>query len=206
MKIIDISEYIEEGRRYYPTLPPVKIEWLRHYDKGHDHEVSYLSMPVHAATHIDAPLHFIPSGASIDKIPLTKFIGIAQVVFVKEKVIDCKVLKTLKIREDIVLFKMKEWENPQDYPYFREDAAEYLVRKKVKLVGVESPSVDRFGDKKYPVHKILLSAGVLIIEGLKLKHVKCGRYFFLCLPLKIKGIEGAPCRAILIDLGEVLNK
>jgi len=206
LKFIDISEYIEENRRYYPTLPPVKIEWLRHYDKGHDHEVSYLSMPIHAATHVDAPIHFIPNGASIDEIPLTHFMGIAQVVSVKEKVINCETLKTLKISEKIVLFKMKEWEDPRDYPYFEKDAAEYLVKKKVKLVGVESPSVDKFGDKKYPVHRILLNARILIIEGLKLNHVKCGRYFFLCLPLKVKNLEGAPCRAILIDLGEVLNK
>lgn len=206
MKIIDISEYVEEGKRYYPTLPPVRIEWLRHYDKGHDHEVSCLSMPIHAATHIDAPIHFIPNGASIDDIPLTRFMGIAQIVSVKEKVIDCEVLKTLKISEKIILFKMEKWEDPRDYPYFEKDAAEYLVKKKVKLVGVESPSVDKFGDKKYPVHRILLNAGILIIEGLKLKHVKCGRYIFLCLPLKVKNLEGAPCRAILIDLGEVLNK
>jgi len=205
LRILDASEYIECGKRYYPTLEPPQIEWLKHYDKGHDHAVSKILMPVHTATHVDAPLHFVRGGSAIDQLPLARFIGVAQVINVgREKIIDKDLLETFNIKEKMIIFKTGR-RDLENYSYLTENAAKHLVEQGVRLIGIESPSVDKFKDKKYPAHKILLNAGVIIVEGLNLERVDDGRYFFVCLPLRIKGVEGAPCRAVLIDLGELLN-
>jgi len=199
MRIIDITKPIEKGRKYYPTLQEPQINYVKHYATGHDHWVSSILMPLHTATHIDAPAHFYEKGRTIDKIAVDELIGFAQVLdFSSEKVITKGLLTRKNITTQIVLFKVND--DIENYTYVSEDAASYLVHKKVKILGTEAPSVDKFGDKTYRVHKLLSMHDVLIVEGLYLKNVEEGIYLFVCAPLLILGVEASPARAFLIRI------
>ncbi len=199
MEIIDVTKPIEEGRRYYPTLPSPKIDLLRHYSLGHNHWTSFIQLPLHTATHIDAPAHFLPDGKTIDKVPVGEFISIAQVIDCSnEEVITKEILSKKSIKTATLLFKTRSY--VENYTYFDVEAAKFIAESNVKIVGSEAPSVDRPGDKNYPVHKILLSHDILIVEGLNLKEVREGIYLFICLPLLIKDVEASPARGILIKI------
>jgi arylformamidase len=151
------------------------------------------------------PLHFIPGGDTCDGIALDRFYGPARVLKLTcGGHVSAADLQKHKINAgDIILICTGQSVNMAD-PVFREDfkalttdAAEYLVARGVKTVGVDYLSVDEYGAPGVPVHKILLGGGVTVLEGLVLHHVPAGEYTLSALPLKIKGAEGSPVRAIL---------
>jgi len=197
MKIINVTKPIENEKIYYPNSPAPKIEILHHYSLGDNHWSSLLQLSLHSATHIDAPAHFLPDGKTTEEISLNTFISFAQVIDCsKEKIITKECLKRKNISATTLLFKTKSGIN--NYTYLDVNAAKFLVKNGIKIIGLESQSVDCFKDKDFPVHKILLNHDVLIVEGLNLKGAKEGTYIFVCLPLLIKNVEAAPARAILI--------
>lgn len=199
MKIIDITKPIEVGKLYYPSLPPPQIVYLRHYTLGHNHWTSEIKMPLHVATHIDAPAHFINGGPKIGDLGIESLMGIAQVLdYIGERVITKEHFLKKSINAPIVLLKVHD--EPENYTYLDEGAASFIVEKKVRLLGTQAPSVDMFGDKTYRVHKLLLSKGIPIVEGLNLSKVSEGLYVFICLPILISNAEAAPARAVLIEL------
>lgn len=146
------------------------------------------------------------NGAGIDKIPFDATIGHSQVISIKDKIsITLKELDKRPIKEgDRLLFKTKNssrcWNTDkflEDFVYISEEAADYLARKKVSLVGVDYLSVGGYKADGIKIHRTLLSAGIWLIEGLNLSKVKPGKYELICLPLKLLGADGAPARAIL---------
>jgi len=142
----------------------------------------------------------LPSGQTTEKILVREFISFAQVIDCsKEEIItkECLSRKSIKTTTTL-LFKTNC--DASNYTYFDVEAAKFIAENKVKIVGSESQSVDRFGDRSFSVHKILMSQNILIIEGLHLKQVKEGVYLFICLPLLIKDVEAAPARAVLIKI------
>jgi len=199
MRIIDITKPIEDKRKYYPTLPPPTINFLRHYSLGHDHWVSSITLPVHTATHVDTPAHFFSDGKTIDEFSIREFISFAQVIDCSdEQVITKDHLIKAGIKAPALLFKTKT--DPENYTYFDLEAAVFLVENNVKIVGTEAQSVDKFGDKSYKIHKTLMKHGIIIVEGLNLKEAKEKIYLFMCFPILIKNVEGSPARAILIEI------
>lgn len=192
VKIIDVTKPLEEAKVYYPTLQPPKIQFLKHYDRGDDHWVSSITMPLHSATHLDAPAHFYVNGRKIEQITPGELFGLAQVLdFSSETLISREHLAKKNIVAKILLFKAKD--TPDSYAYFDLEAAEYLVQNGVKIIGTEAPSVDRFGDKTYPVHKFLSKKDILVIENLNLgvfKKAFIFSYSYHSLYLELRQLQG----------------
>lgn len=169
--------------------------------------LSLLSFGSHTGTHIDAPSHFLDKGGTVDKIALNKLIGschLFDLTSIKRKEILAEDLYPLPIKQgDRVLFKtgnfalLKKSTFPKDYISLSEKGADYLVDKGVLLVGTDFLGIEKRGSLGHPVHKRLLQAKVVIVEGLELSRVKEGRYHIICLPLRV-GSDGAPARVLLI--------
>ncbi len=210
MKTYDITIPITPQMPVWPGDPRVRLERISKIETGDMANVSHLSMSVHTGTHIDAPYHFLAEGHTLEKIPLEFFIGSTYVLHLPDiDLITADVLENAGIppRTRRVLFKTRnsdlwasgETEFQTDFVALSPDAAALLVRRGVKLVGVDYLSVAPYGDSR-PTHEVLLKAGVLIVEGLNLAEVSQGRYTLYCLPLKLEGVDGAPARAILIEV------
>lgn len=213
-KIIDITRNIRSDMVIWPGDVGVRYRAFRSMKGGDFCNVTDMSIGLHTGTHIDAPLHFIDDGASIDEMPLSHFIGDARVIYVDTK--GCITLEHIKDkgikRNDIVLFKTCNSEIEESEPFFKDyvyleiKAAKFLVEIGVKTVGIDYLSVDSFYDKDVKVHKLLLSNNIAIIETINLKGVAEGIYFISCLPLKMGGVEASPCRCIIVKKNEYFNK
>lgn len=167
-----------------------------------------LSLNVHTGTHVDAPLHFIQGGASLDTLSLSTMIGRCFVVdctHVQEYISITDIQSHSFSPGDIVLFKttnsLHEPTAPFDtsFVYLEAAAAKYLVSQKVKAIGIDYLGIER-NQPDHATHTILMQANIPIIEGLRLAHVQCKEFFFCCLPLNIIGVDAAPARAILIEM------
>ena len=207
-EVYDISVSLGDESIDWPGNPPYSRELISKIEDGAYCNLSKLVMPTHVGTHIDTPVHYIARGKDLDEYPIEKWILPAQVVSIKDKrVILPAELENLDIKPgEALLFKTENsisahstggvfWEN---FVYLSPEAADFCVEKKVGLVGIDYVSVDEYGNKAFPVHHKLLGNEILILEGINLKDVPPGKYTLFCLPLKIKGAEGAPARAVLI--------
>ena len=167
--------------------------------------VSTLHLSSHLGTHIDAPRHFIFDAGGIDKIQPSQLVGKFKVLQLKsKKLIDESELKKLKINKgDKVLFKthnsklIKESKFTADYTSLSLEAANYLAKKGVHLVGTDYFGIEAKSAPGHPVHIELLKKKIVIVEGLNMSAIKPGTYSGAILPLKIKNADGAPARAIL---------
>jgi len=141
----------------------------------------------------------------VDQLPLEILLGKARVVELHGRDrVDRADLEELDLRDDIrVLFKtrmagqMLRSQFQADHVYLTEDAATYLVQAGIKLVGIDYVSFEKPGSVDFPAHHALLSAGVVIVEGLDLSEIEGGEYDLYCLPLRIPGADGAPARVLL---------
>lgn len=208
MKIYDVTIPLSENIPVFPGDPKVKIEKFSSLENGDSANVSQIFCCTHAATHVDAPSHFIEGGKKIDEIDLNKLIGDCYVMELDKNVtvITAEHVENLDNVERL-LFKTRNsefWNETEqvfreDFTYIEPKAARILVEKGIKLVGIDYLSVDKFGSVDFPTHKILLENEVVILEGLDLREVSAGDYEIICLPLKIQGGtgDGAPARTIL---------
>jgi len=164
-------------------------------------------MGSHTGTHIDAPCHFVESGRTLHEIPLEWLVGDAVVVHIPEVgSIDRRHLESIDWSGvQRVLFKTdnsKRWGDNrfhEDFVYLEPAAAEFLVERGLRLVGIDYLSIDRFGSRDHPTHFVLLPRDVVVLEGLNLSRVAPGRYHMVALPLNLQRADGAPTRVILID-------
>jgi len=166
--------------------------------------LSEISMGSHSGTHIDAPRHYFDEGESIDAIPIARFFLAAEVVAIKSRVAvtvaelaDCSPEPGVAILFKTANSNLSRERFHKDFVYIDPDVARWLLERKVPLVGIDYLSVERYDDADFPVHRMLLGAGVLILEDIDLSLVTPGRYQLVCLPLKIAHADGAPCRAVL---------
>lgn len=205
-KWIDVSVALQSGMVHWPGNPPVRIERMMDMDKGAVCNVSTISMGSHTGTHMDAPLHFLRDGVSLDQMPLEATIGPARVIEIKNQVaIEAEELKPYKLRAgERILFKTRNSKRPwvnerfdEDFVYISQDAARLIARARVRTVGVDYLSVGGFKRDGVETHQALLGQGIWIVEGLNLGKVKPGRYELLCLPVKVARSDGAPARALL---------
>jgi arylformamidase len=205
-KWIDITVPLRRGMVHWPDNPPIGVERIRDMDRGDSHNISQLSLGSHTGTHMDAPLHFIRDGKGIDTMPAEATVGRARVIEIKDKEsIEVSELTGYHLRRgERVLFKtvnsVNAWGTDnfvENFVFISTEAAEFLVRRGVRAVGVDYLSVGGYQRNAAEVHKILLGAGVWLIEGLDLSQVKPGHYDLVCLPLKLANGDGAPARAML---------
>ncbi len=171
--------------------------------------LSQISTTTHIGTHKDAPRHYLPGAAGMESMPITASVGRARVIEIQ----DPEVISTAELelhdlsKGERVLFKTRNSERcwktdhfQKQYIYIAPDTAHYLAKRGVQTVGVDYLSVGGFEAGGAETHRILLLAGIWIIEGLILEHVDPGEYELVCLPLKILGADGAPARAVLRKL------
>ncbi|HLD94247.1 MAG TPA: cyclase family protein [Anaerolineales bacterium] len=211
MKTYDISLTVFPGMTVWPDDPQVVLERISKLEEGRNSNGSRMAMSVHTGTHVDAPYHFLKDGSTVEKMPLKVLIGRAYVVHLSDDVdlITPKELEDAEIppRTRRVLIRTRNskiWQKDlrtfhKDYVGISGEGAEYLVKRGVKLIGVDYLSVAPFKNTR-PTHLALLNAGVVIVEGLNLSQVSHGRYNLICLPLKLEGSDGAPARAVLIGV------
>jgi arylformamidase len=208
MKIYDVSLPISEDLPVWPGDPPIELRRQASISAGSDANVSRLACGVHMGTHVDAPLHFIDGAESVDHFNLNTLIGRVHVIDLRgETTITATKLETIGItrRARRLIFKTDNsqlWHDGrsdffEDYVALQPDAAEWLVERGIQLVGIDYLSIAPFHDG-VPTHRILLNAGIVIIEGLNLWAIPSGRYTLYCLPLKLVGSDGAPARVVLI--------
>ncbi len=210
MEIIDITQAVSSKTVKWPddTDPPSQ-KFLTHTDRGDPNTVSEWKMSSHTGTHVDARMHFIPHGWGMDDLNLTRSVGACRVVDLghvqghisradleAEEVAGQARLLFKTRNSNLGLMQREKFE--EGYVAISEDAAEYLVEIGVETVGVDYLSVEPFEDTEFHTHHTLLGADVVILEGLMLADVEPGEYFLVCLPLKLRGSDGSPARAILI--------
>lgn len=209
MPIHDISHTITSTLPVWPGDPPVNLPQPSRMERGDICNVTRLDISAHTGTHLDAPVHFIPGGAGVETLDLNVLIGPALVVDAGDvDALTADVLASLPIPAGTrrLLFKTRSselWNRAddgfvEDYVALTGDGAQWLVERGVRLVGVDYLSVAPFDDP-VPCHQILLAAGVIPVEGLDLRAIEPGLYQLICLPIKIGGSDGAPCRAVLIS-------
>lgn len=192
----------------YEGDAPMRFEFLKDMRKGDLLTLSVLSLGAHSGTHIDAPMHFVAGGASIDQVSLEPLIGPARVIDVDDSVqaIDAAELNRHEWRgAQRVIFRTRSsvrgWMGSsvfqRDFAYIAPDAAQLLADAGVRLVGIDYISAEQFGAPAPRTHRILLGKGIPIVEGMALAGVRAGEYDLIVLPMKVAGHEGAPARAIL---------
>jgi arylformamidase len=205
----DISLPIVRGGLIYPNNPPIDIEVASAMSAGGSSNSSKITFGSHTATHVDAQHHMIDGGWTVDKMRLDVLIGPALLVRFPADVmaITADHLASLDLAGvERILFATRnsgfnrDVEFHKDFTYVAPDAAELLVKNKVKLVGVDYLSIEQFKSGHHKTHKALLGADVIIIEGLALANIPAGRYELICLPLSLPGLDGAPARAVLREL------
>lgn len=199
MKIIDITRPLSEGVLIYPgDVSPV----FRQEDHGH-YVVTDLHLSTHTGTHIDAPLHYLKNGATIDTIPLSHVVGMCRVLDVTRAgtLITANHLQGRLEGIERLLLKTsfsgidRFFEN---YPSLTADAARLITGYDMKCVGIDSPSIESY-ECDGTVHRELLSHGCIIIELLDLSEVEEGDYSLVALPLRFTGLDGSPARVVLFE-------
>lgn len=213
MRFYDITVPLTNEMPTYPGDPGIQIrDWFT-LANGDSANVTHLNFSAHTGTHVDAPAHFIEGAAQVESLPLESLIGKAQVIAVPDTALSIdQAFLTDHMARDVtrVLFKTRNssfWhDHPtqfrQDFTYLELQAAQFLVQRGVRLVGIDYLSIEQFGQKQHETHLALLSQGVVILEGLDLSAVPEDLYELICLPLRIrdgKG-DGAPSRAVLRTL------
>jgi arylformamidase len=207
MMYIDISILLHDGMQVWPDSPGFSLVQDMKIDAENIANNSHIICDVHAGTHIDAPRHFIANGDSADEVPLETLIGPARVIdFPDVSVVTASHLESAQIPVTTkrLLIRTKNsrlWNSSpemfhRDFVGLKPDAAQWLVDRGIRLVGIDYLSIQPFNDGS-ETHKILLSAGVIIIEGLNLTDAHPGIYTLICLPLRILAAEGSPARAVL---------
>lgn len=204
-RLLDVSVPLVPGTPTYPGNPEFELQPIKRIAEGGSSNVSRVVMGTHTGTHVDAPRHFFDDGAGVDQVRLDLLMGRARVVEVTRRGgIGEEELAAAGLREDLrVLLKTSNsalWNTSgfhQDYTYLTEAGARYLVAQGVKVIGVDYLSVEQFKKAGAPAHHVLLSEGVVVIEGLNLAEADPGMYELYCLPLRIAGADGAPARVVL---------
>ena len=207
MRYYDLSIDLAAETVRWVTSPPFELVERRRMGKGDQNNSSAVSMSVHSGTHIDAPFHFVDRGTTIEDLPLERFIGPALVCAVDaDRYITREHVDALPLQgETRVLFKTRnsqllhQPEYEPDFAAFSVEAAEALVSRGVDLVGLDYLSVAH-ADEQVPVHRAFLDHGVILLEGIDLSAVEPGRYELMCFPIRLRGSDGAPCRAVLREL------
>jgi arylformamidase len=212
----DLTQIISKDIPVYPGDPQPDLEPTSIIDKDNCN-VTRIIMGSHTGTHVDAQSHFMIDGNSIDREPVSKFIGESVVIDLSKR---CSIgdgitsahleaYSDLIKDSDILLiytgsseYWMKDQNIKYNFTYLEPCAAQWIADRNIKCVGIDTFSVEKYGSKEGSSHKILLSNSVGIIENLNstLKNLAGKRVFLVCLPLLLEGVDGSPARALAFDI------
>jgi arylformamidase len=203
-KLYDISMAIHPGMQVYKNKDEKKpiLKNVSNFVTGKVYETQ-LTLDAHTGTHIDAPLHMIENGATMDSIDLESLVGPARVLdltHVQDGISQADLEPFAIQAGEWLLFKTRNSASEEfdfEFIYLKEDAAHYLQGLKIKGVGTDGLGIER-AQPNYATHRTLLGAGIHVVEGLRFKDVPAGNYFMVIAPLKLAGIEAAPARAFLL--------
>lgn len=206
MRIIDISQAVDRDTVVWPGDTPFTDEWVMTIPGGCACNVSTIRMSVHCGTHADAPFHFVEDGKKSGEVDLESFVGPCQVIEVQnEECVRASDLDGLDLDHvERILFKTKRpctattWRD--DFAFMGVDAAKVLAKSQVRLIGINTPSMDPMTSKTMDAHKIMSAAGLVWLENLDLSQVEPGEYELIALPLKLSQSDAAPVRAILREI------
>ena len=212
---IDLTQVLANGMPIYPGDPAPSFESYATIAKN-GVNLTRLVLGSHTGTHTDAPKHFIPGGISVDQIPPSKLIGEAYVADLSQTPLgngitpsdlDSKLGRSINIDDIVICYTgcSERWGDAsvcKNYTYLTGEAAEYFVSKKVRAVGIDFLSVEKFGATDPIAHKTLLGSGIYIIESLSssLKKFLGKRVLLICLPIKLGGGDGSPSRVIAVPI------
>lgn len=232
-KIVDLSQILYNCMPSWPTQPNFLYEMVRNVARDGSTMHIIRQMTTHTGTHIDAPLHFVVGGKSVDQLPIESFVGEGLVIDLSHKragepiVVDDIKAYEEHVKPGDVLMIYTGWDrkfgfNPEylfEWPYLTEETAKHIVRMGVKALGIDTLSVGGW-DGNLPghgptakigssaeVHRILLSAGIIIIEALRnldkvLEGRKYRRAYFIYAPIALVGADGGPCRTVALLFDE----
>ncbi|MBM3141334.1 MAG: cyclase family protein [Chloroflexi bacterium] len=203
---IDVTRPIRDAMEVFPGDPPVSVRPVSSLTAGDPYAVSLLSLGTHAGTHVDAPGHYLERGGGVESLDLEALVGPAVVAEVPAgtPAIDAAALDRLAVPPgcERLLLKTRaagaRGTTPLAAPFIAldESGARRAIDRGIRLLGVDTPSVGPLADPG-PVHRLLLAAGVVVLESLELSGATPGEWTLVCLPLLVPGADGAPARAIL---------
>lgn len=214
MKIIDLSHTIENGTLTYKGLPaPVICDYLSRedskkvYETGTEFQIGKIEMVTNTGTYIDCPFHRYPDGKDFAALPANLFTDLESVKisvsYREEKAIGANYFAGIQVKNKAVLVHTgwsEHWGTDtyfEDHPYLTEEAALYLEKQNVRLVGIDSHNIDDTRKKSRPVHSVLLASEIFIVEHLcHLEELPFDDFLFTALPPKFKGVGTFPVRAI----------
>ena len=202
MKFYDVTAEVYEGMPVYKNKEE-KQPKFQTVTNGHVTETR-LSLDLHTGTHVDAPLHMINDGETMETIPLERLVRPVKLFdlthvndgITKEDIADLPIDKG-----DFVLFKTSNSLDEAfnfEFIYVKEDAARYLAEKGIDGVGIDSLGIER-AQEGHPTHRTLFQNDIIVMEGLRLKDVEAGQYFMVAAPLKVIGTDASPARVLLFE-------
>lgn len=201
-KIYDISPTISTRLAIFPGDTPYSSSST----SSADSLISDIRTNLHIGAHLDAPLHTLPGSKAIDQLDLSNFIGMCQVVALsvsKNQAITPDLFSKIELTEQRILIATNTY-NPlrwsPDYAAFHPETVDFFHSKKVRLIGIDTPSVDLYTASHLPAHKRMAELEIIGLENICLNNIKQGRYQLVALPLKLEGLEASPVRAVLIEL------
>lgn len=205
MKIIDISWPITSRMTHYKNKATLQLTPIIKPESSV--RETLITLNSHCGTHVDAPLHFLPQGKSIDALPLESLIGPCRVLdytsvlgAITQHDLEAEAIEP----HEIILVKTRNSFHDPIAPfdpafiYLKDEGAHYLAAIGIKAFGIDYLGVEH-DQPNHPSHKALLGKNIPIIEGLRLAHVEPGRYMLVCLPLAFQELDASPARAILLQ-------
>lgn len=198
-RFVDLSLSLTKETPIFPGDPTLNIKQIFSVEKDGSSLHTY-SFGGHTGTHIDAPAHFIENGKSLSDIPIENFLGEGLLIDARDKkLIDIDVLSNIKVSKGIIIFFRTDYSNNMEkvdyflsYPVISEKLAKRLVEFGIKMIGIDGPSPDK---DPWPVHKILLSNEILIIENLCNLNKLPDKFKVYAFPLKVD-TDGVPVRVV----------
>jgi len=215
-ELIDVSHTIEDGMITYKGLPgPVICDYLsreqsrNHYSEGTEFQIGKIEMVANTGTYIDSPFHRYADGDDLSELSLKSLANLDGIVIrvtgATERAISQEVFRGVDIKDKAILIHTgwaKHWRTDQyfeGHPYLTAEAAEYLVKERAALVGIDSLNIDDTRDGNRPVHTILLGNKIPILEHLRsLDLLPENGFSFFAVPAKVKGMGSFPVRAFAI--------
>ncbi|MBE7537102.1 MAG: cyclase family protein [Opitutaceae bacterium] len=209
---LDISIPTSPATTVFPGDPAPDFHWPGWtHEKGNPANVGFYRGGLHHGTHVDAPWHFIKGGRRLDEMPLKHWVGPCEVLDLRhlDRCVDAAALERAGIAPDTkrLLFRTRNgeinyWEQPwnPNFIYISDSAARWCTKRGILLVGLDYLTIDPPTEPTFPAHMELLGKGTLILENICLREIPAGRYELLAAPVKLVGVDGGWCRALLRSL------
>ncbi len=204
-KIIDISPTISSRTAVWTGDTPFSHEFLCRFDQGANLDLSTITTTVHIGAHTDAPSHYRAGAVTMERRDLSYYYGPCQIITVSTKQGERVYPNDLhsQIQAPRILLRTDSFPDPEsfttDFCSLSPELVHFASEKGVRLIGLDTPSVDPYSSKKLEAHNAIADCNMAILEGVVLQQVEDGIYILIALPLKIEDSDASPVRAVLIE-------